>query len=134
MVVIDASAVAELLFNRPGAARLRERLSDESELHAPHLIDLEVMQVLRRALRWGALTEAGAAAYLGAFKELRLARYPHLPFRDRIWELRANLSAYDAMYLALAEALAAPLITTDGRLSRAPGLGATVELYGEGSS
>lgn len=129
MVVIDASAVAELLFNRPVAARLRERLSGESELHAPHLIDLEVMQVLRRALRRGALTEAGAADALKDFKELRLTRYPHIPFLDRIWDLRANVTAYDAAYLVLAEVLDAPLVTTDGRLSRAPGLRAAVEVW-----
>ena len=92
------------------------------------------MQVLRRALRQGALTEAGAADALEDFKKLHLTRYPHAPFRDRIWDLRANVTAYDAAYLALAEVLNAPLVTTDGRLSRAPGLRAVVEFCGESSS
>ena len=134
MVVVDASAVTELLFNGSAAARLRERLSGETELHAPHLIDLEVMQVLRRALRRGALNEAGAADALEDFKKLYLTRYPHAPFRDRIWDLRANVTAYDAVYLALAEALNAPLVTTDGRLRRTPGIRAVVEFCGESSS
>ncbi len=62
-----------------------------------------------------------------------MTRYPHAPFLSRIWELRANVTAYDAVYLALAEALAAPLVTTDGPLSRTPGLRATVEFYGDAS-
>lgn len=134
MIVIDASAVAALLLNQRSAARLRERLAREDTLHAPHLLDLEVTQVLRRAVRHGLLTEAAAAVRLADLEALRLLRYPHAPFLNRIWELRANLTAYDAAYLALAEALAAPLITTDGRLSRVPGLRAAVELYGEAAS
>lgn len=107
MIVIDASAVAALLLNQRSAARLRERLAGEATLHAPHLLDLEVEQVLRRALRRGRLTEAAATARLADLEALRLL-YPHTPFLKRIWELRANLSAYDAVYVVLAEALAAP--------------------------
>ena len=129
MVVVDASAVAALLFNQPNAARLRERLGRDT-LHAPHLLDLEVTQVLRRALRRGLLSETRAALRLVALKELPLTRYPHEPFLDRIWELRGVVTAYDAAYLALAEALAAPLVTTDRPLSRVPGLRAVVEFYG----
>ena len=131
VVVIDASAVAALLLNQPNAAQLHERLAHESTLHAPHLLDLEVTQVLRRALRRGLLNETRAALRLVALKELLLTRYPHEPFLDRVWELRANVTAYDAVYLALAEALAAPLVTTDRPLSRVPGLRAEVEFYGD---
>ena len=131
MVVVDASAIATLLLNRPSAESLRERLSPELTLHAPHLLDLEVASVLRRALRRGFLTEAEAALRLADFEKLRLIRYPHISFLSRIWELRANVTTYDAAYLALAEALAAPLVTTDSRLSRVPGLRATVEVHGD---
>jgi predicted nucleic acid-binding protein len=131
LVVVDASAVAALLFNQRSTVRLRERLAEETALHAPHLLDLEVTQVLRRALRRGHLTEAGATARLADLEALRLLRYPHDPFLKRIWELRASLTAYDAAYVALAEALAAPLITLDRPLSLAPGHQAAVEFYGE---
>ena len=130
MVVIDASAVAALLLNQPNAAQLRERLAHENTLHAPHLLDLEVTQVLRRTLRRGAVSETVAAARLADLKGLPLTRYPHEPFLDRIWELRGAVTAYDAAYVALAEALAAPLVTTDRPLSRVPGLRAVVEFYG----
>lgn len=130
MVVIDASAVATLLFNEPSAARLRERLENESTLHAPHLLDLEVTQVLRRAVRQGTVNETIAASRLADLQLLPLIRYPHLPFLGRIWELRANVTAYDAAYIALAEALGAPLVTTDRPLSRAPGLRARIEFCG----
>ena len=130
MVVIDASAVATLLLNQPNAARLRERLAHENTLHAPHLLDLEVTQVLRRAVRQGALKETVAAVRLADLQLLPLTRYSHAPFLRRIWELRANITAYDAAYIALAEALAAPLITTDQPLSRTPGLRTKIEFYG----
>lgn len=130
MIVIDASAVAALLLNQQVAVRLRERLVNEKTLHAPQLLDLEVTQVLRRALRRGALKEPVAAARLADLQLLPLTRYAHTPFLERIWELRVNLTAYDAAYVALAEALGAPLITTDKPLSRAPGLRAEIEFYG----
>ena len=130
MVVIDASAIAALLLNQRIAARLRERLADEKSLHAPHLLDLEVTQVLRRAVRQGALKETVAVSRLNDLQLLPLSRYPHTPFLERIWQLRANVTAYDAAYVALAEALDAPLVTTDEPLSRTPGLRAVVEFYG----
>lgn len=130
MVVIDASAIAAFLFNEPSAARLRKRLANERTLHAPHLLDLEVTQVLRRAVGQGTLKETVAAARLTDLQLLPLTRYSHTPFLKRIWELRTNVTAYDAAYIALAEALAAPLITTDKPLSRAPGLRAEIEFYG----
>ncbi len=134
MVVVDASAIAALLLNQPSAVSIRERLLPELTLHAPHLLDLEVASVLRRALRRGFLTETEAASRLADFEKLRLLRYPHVSFLSRVWELRTNVTPYDAAYLTLAEALDAPLVTTDGRLSRVPGLRATVEVYGDGAT
>lgn len=112
-----------------GNIRLRVSLPDES-LHVPHLFDVEVLHVLRRHSLTGALTEDRAHLALGRFQSTRLSRYPHVAFLDRIWELKDNLSAYDAAYVALAETLAAPLVTTDARLARAPGVRAEVEVYG----
>lgn len=131
LVVIDASAVLALLLNRREAERLRERLARGNSLHAPHLIDLEVTQVLRRAVRQGALTAEAAAERLSDFSALRLERYAHTRLLERIWDLRDVLSAYDAAYVTLAEVLDAPLITLDGRLSRTAGHRASIEFFGE---
>jgi predicted nucleic acid-binding protein len=129
VIVVDASALLEVLLNTSAAARVADRLfgSDET-VHAPHLIDLEVAQVLRRYAASGALT---AERGMQAFQDLTdfpLVRYPHDLLLPRIWELRHNLTAYDAAYLALAEALEAPLVTRDAALAAARGHGATVEL------
>ncbi len=129
VVVLDASAVVALLVNQqPSAPRLRKRLEAVS-LHAPYLLDAEVVQVLRRYVFKGELTEQQGYSALKRFGNLELTHYPHGPFLERVWQLKANVSAYDAAYLALAEALAAPLLTLDGRLARAPGHEVKVELY-----
>ena len=122
MIVLDASAALELLLQGPAARAVAERIAPEEEtLHAPHLIDLEVAQVLRRYRRSGGIDETRASAALRAFTELDLQRYPHDVLLARIWQLRDVATAYDAAYLALAEALAAPLLTLDARLARARG-------------
>jgi predicted nucleic acid-binding protein len=94
----------------------------------PHLIDLEVAQVLRRFERAGTLPEKRAAKALADFRDLPIVRYPHALLLDRVWALRQNATAYDAAYLALAEALNAPLLTVDARLRSVPGLRARVEI------
>ncbi len=129
MIVVDASAVLEVLLNTPAAARVAERLFLAGEtLHAPHLIDLEVAQVLRRYAAGGALGAERGQQALEDLMDLPIVRYPHDLFLPRIWELRHNVTAYAAAYIALAEAIAAPLVTRDAALRSAPGHTARVEL------
>ncbi|MGH7309507.1 MAG: type II toxin-antitoxin system VapC family toxin [Candidatus Rokuibacteriota bacterium] len=122
MIVVDTSALLEVLLNTRGSARVAERLFAPNEtLHAPHLLDVEIAQVLRRYARAGELDPARGRQALDDLADLPLFRYPHDLFLLRIWELRSNVTAYDAAYIALAEALAAPLVTRDKRLASAPG-------------
>jgi len=129
MIVVDASALVELLLLSPEGGRLERRLQAEGQtLHAPHLADVEVAHVLRRYCLKGAISPWRGQAALEALAEMPLTRHRHPPFLPRIWELRNNLSAYDAAYVALAEFLEAPLITRDGALARSSGHTAVVEL------
>lgn len=127
MIVVDASALLEVLLQTDAAAAIETRLFSGETLHAPHLLDLEVAQVLRRYERVGELSAPRAREALEDLRAFRIERYPHHLFLDRVWSLRANVTAYDACYLALAEALDAPLITRDRRLARAAGHGARIE-------
>lgn len=129
MIVLDASAVLELLLQTQTGARVAGRIAapDES-LHAPHLLDLEVAQVLRRYESAGTISPSEARQALADLSDLDISRYAHDLFLFRIWELRHNLTAYDACYVALAETVGAPLLTCDARLAQAPGHGAVVEL------
>ena len=129
MIVVDASALLEVLLNTSAGAPIAERLFASSEsLHAPHLLDLEVAQVLRRYSASEELDAERGLQALADLADLPLRRYPHEPFLVRIWELRHNVTAYDAAYLALAEALRAPLVTRDGALASVPGHTARVEI------
>ena len=129
MIVLDASVVVEWLLRRPLADAVAERLHRPGETrHVPHLLSVEVAQVIRRlVLRGEAAAERGAAA-LTDLADFGVERYPHEPFLPRMWELRDNLSAYDAVYVALAEVLDAPLVTLDAGLLRAPAHRAAVDL------
>lgn len=129
MIVVDASAILEVLLASPHSARIADMLFAPGEsLHAPHVLDLEVAQVLRRFVSSRDLSAERGEDALDDLLDLPLTRYPHVPLLARIWELRANVTAYDAAYLALAEALDAPLVTRDARLKSAPGHSARVEL------
>ena len=128
MIVVDASALLEALLRTPAARAVEERLFEPQQtLHAPHLLDIEVAQVIRRYAAKGEIDSkrGRAAADLADFP---FRRYPHDFLLPRVWDLRNNLTAYDAVYVALAEALDAPLLTRDQRLAAAAGHHARVEL------
>jgi predicted nucleic acid-binding protein len=131
VLVVDSSAVLDALAARDPAPGLVERLAEDGDLHAPHLIDTEILHALRRLLRRRQITAERAYDARTDFADLTLVRYPHEPLNDRVWELRENLTAYDATFVALAEALDAPLITCDARLAAAPGHHVHIELYDE---
>ncbi len=131
MIVVDASAMLEVLLLTPAASEIEDRCFAPGEtLHAPHLIDLEITQVLRRYCAIGDLAPLRAQEAMDDLAFFGLSRYPHDVFLPRIWQLRHNVTAYDAAYLALAEELAAPLLTCDQRLAAAPGHHAVVEVCG----
>jgi predicted nucleic acid-binding protein len=129
VIVVDASAVLEILLQTPAATAVEARLFQAGQsLHAPHLIDVEVAQVLRR---YAATNQGDAQRCQTALDDwlvFPVHRYAHDVLLSRAWQLRANVTAYDAVYIALAEALGAPLITRDGRLAGAPGHAAKIEL------
>lgn len=128
MIVLDASALLECLLQTPLGVRVEGRIFAPREtLHAPHLMDLEVAQVLRRFTAAGTISARRSEQVLEDLADLTIHRYPHAPLLPRIWELRGPLTAYDAAYVALAEALDAPLLTCDVKLSSARGHHARVE-------
>ena len=130
MIVLDASAAIDWLLHTPTGLRIEQRIFSRNEsLHAPHLIDIEVAQVLRRLVRDSTISEGRAAQAIQDLQDLPLARYPHFLFLDRIWRLRNNLSAYDAAYVTLAEQLPATLLTRDAGIQSAPGHRVSVELF-----
>jgi predicted nucleic acid-binding protein len=130
MIVLDASVVVDLLLDLPPhAGRIIRRIQQEAPaLVAPHLLDAEVAQVLRRYVLRGEVPVADAAAALEDLAGLPIIRYPHTPLLARAFALRANATIYDALYLVLAEALAVPLLTRDTALAAIPGHGAQVEV------
>lgn len=129
MIVLDASAVLEALLRTPAARAVERRLFDPSEtLHAPHLLDVEVAQVVRRYAANGELDIQRGRSAIADLADFPLRRYPHDFLLPRVWDLRNNLTAYDAIYVALAEALDAPLLTRDKRLAASPGHHARIEL------
>ena len=132
MIVVDASAVIEWLLQTATGIRVEARVLARAEtLHAPHLLDVEVAQVLRRLVAAGKLTATRAREALDDLADVAVARYPHTVLLSRIWELRDNLTAYDVAYVALSEALDAPLVTCDEKIADAPGHGARVDVIRE---
>ena len=130
MIVLDASAAVDWLLQTPWGQRVETRIyAGRETLHAPHLLDLEVTQVLRRLTQQGVVSATRTDEAVRDLMDLRLTRYPHFVLLPRIWRLRHNFSAYDAAYVALAEELGAPLITRESRLASASGHRATVELF-----
>jgi predicted nucleic acid-binding protein len=130
LIVVDASALLEVLLRTSRGDRIASRLFSRGEsLHAPHLVDVEVAQVLRRYAAAGAIDAERGREALDDLADFPIARYPHAVFLPRIWALRHNVTACDAAYLALAEALPAPLVTCDGKLASAAGHRARVEVH-----
>ena len=130
MIVLDASAAVDWLLQTPAGQHIEKRLYSRNEtLHAPHLIDLEVTQVLRRLAFEGVVSVHRADQAVRDLQDLRITRYPHLVLLPRVWQLRHNFSAYDAAYIVLAEKLGAALVTRDARLASASGHAAPVELF-----
>jgi predicted nucleic acid-binding protein len=129
VIVVDASALLEILLRTPAAKAVEDRLFAPREtLHAPHLLDVEIAQVIRRYAANGEIDGERGRMALNDLADLNLRRYPHDFLLPRIWQLRNNLTAYDAAYVALAEALDAPLLTRDKRLAAAAGHHAHIEL------
>jgi len=129
VIVVDASALVEVLLNTPAAPVIQARIfAPNDTLHAPHLLDVEVAHALRRYSMTGQIDSERGQRALSNLAAFPLQRYPHSRLLPRIWQLRGNLTAYDATYVALAEMLDAPLLTRDRRLAAAPGHGATIEV------
>jgi predicted nucleic acid-binding protein len=129
MIVVDASALLESLLRAPAAVAVERRLFDPRQtLHAPHLLDVEVTQVICRYAANGEIEGERGRAVLADLADFPLRRYPHHFLLQRVWDLRNNLTAYDGVYVALAEALDAPLLTRDRCLAAAPGHHALIEL------
>jgi predicted nucleic acid-binding protein len=129
MIVVDASAVADVLLAVESAEPVTKRMLASGEtLHAPHLLDLEILQVLRRFGSSGSWQGQRAAQALDDFAAMRITRHAHETLRSRIWELRNTVTAYDGAYVALAEAIGCPLLTRDRKLGRAGGHAATIEV------
>ena len=128
MIVVDASALLEFLLQTPLGTRVEARLfRDADEFHSPHLVDVEVTQGLRRLVRSGEVSPERAAEAIADLTDLDLHRHAHLDLLTRAWKLRENVTAYDAMYIALAEALDATVVTCDTPLAKAPGHRARIE-------
>lgn len=129
MIVLDASAAVEWLLGFPAARAVHSRLgSPDESLHAPHLLPLEVAQVLRRYAAADEISDARAADALTDLADMDIALYSHAVLLPDVWRMRHNLTAYDAAYVALAEILHATLLTLDARLAAAPGVRTRIDL------
>jgi predicted nucleic acid-binding protein len=120
VIVLDASAVTEVVLQSGMGSAIRQRLRTVRLVHAPHLVDIEVTNALRKQVLVGAVAPVRARQALEDFRAMRILRHRHAPYIARIWELRDNFTAYDACYLALAEGLDATLLTRDAAMRSAP--------------
>ena len=129
MIVVDASALLEFLLQTPLGTRVEARLFRyPDDFHSPHLADVEVTQGLRRLVRTGEVSPGRAAEAIADLADFDLHRHAHVDLLTRAWKLRDNITAYDAVYVALAEALEAPIVTCDAPLAKAPGHRARIEV------
>jgi predicted nucleic acid-binding protein len=132
MLVVDASCLYDVLVGNPGAEHIRQRLAADTEHAAPHIIDVEVLGVIRREFLLGHLDATAATQSIEDLRDWPGERFGHRAFLERAWELRENVRGWDAMYVALAEALQATLITTDERLARVKSFSCAVEVMQQG--
>jgi predicted nucleic acid-binding protein len=129
VIVVDASAMTEFLLQTPLGLKVEARiLRRDDEFHVPHLLDVEVTQALSRLVRTRELTIDRAEEALADLADFDLRRHPHVDLLPRIWELRDNLTSYDAVYVALAEAISSPLVTCDAPLGASAGHTARIEV------
>jgi len=128
MLIVDASCLYEVVADAPGAEAVRERMRSDSDLAAPHLIDAEVLGVIRRDLMLGRLDATGAWQAVEDLREFPAERFGHRDLLARAWELRGRVRSWDALYVALAEVMGATLLTLDMRLARVSGLECEVEI------
>lgn len=134
MIVVDASALLHALASKHlVGSRVRERIDTDIDHHAPQIVKAEVLSGLRRMALAGEVPQTRAVAISRLLADSRIETYPVEPFLTRIWHLRNHLSVYDAWYVAVAEGLDAPLVTTDVRLAKAPGIECEVDLIWQGS-
>jgi predicted nucleic acid-binding protein len=132
MLVVDASALFEVVADTPAAEDVRHRLAADPDHAAPHAIDVEVFGVIRREYLLGRLDTTAAAQAVADLRDWPGARYGHRALLERAWELRTTIRGWDAVYVALAEALDATLLTTDARLATAPGPVCRIEVMSAG--
>lgn len=129
MIVVDSSIILEVLLRTKSAESIEKKIFSRGQtLHAPHLIDIEIAQVIRRYISAGELTPERGMQAIEDLIDVRITRYSHDIFLPRIWELRTNMTAYDAAYVALAEILDSPLLTRDAKLARSQGSMAKIQL------
>jgi len=128
MLIVDASVLFEVVSDTPDSEHLRHWLAADADHAAPHLVDAEVLSVIQIQHRAGALDATAATQAVDDLRDWPGERWSHRPLMARAWELRGNVRSYDALYVALAEALDATLVTRDGRLARAPGPTCAIEV------
>ena len=129
MIVVDASALVHVLLRTPASGRIETALFGSGRtLHAPHLVDIETASALRRLVARGDIDPNRGGLMLGLLLDMPIRRHAHATLLPRVWQLRDNVTAYDAVYVALAEALGAPLLTRDSRLAKAAGRLIAIEL------
>lgn len=129
MIVVDSSIILEILLRTKSALSIEKRIFSKGQtLHAPHLIDIEIAQVIRRYTSAGEITAERGFQAIEDFIDFRISRYSHDILLHRIWELRTNMTAYDAAYVALAEILDSPLLTRDAKLTRSAASTAKIQL------
>jgi predicted nucleic acid-binding protein len=128
MLVVDASCIYAVVADTPDGERVRSRLMLDQDLVAPHVVDVEVLGIIRRDRMLGRLDPTAAEQALDDLHDWPGERYAHRPFLARAWELRDRVRSWDAVYVALAEVLGATLVTLDGRLVRVPGLDCAIEI------